>query len=174
MTDRVLQLQTVQEEARELFRKKNADYGDAFATYGTVGVLVRLGDKIKRLQSITAKSVSLVEDEKMRDTLIDLHNYAAMGIMLLDEVEEENKGVSEEENKEVSEGESEEESNGYDMELYIESDTKWTIVGDSGKNYQRRCFKYSDGSILDTCSCPSYLYCNKKKPTCKHIDKDRS
>ena len=159
MIDRVLQLQTVQEEARELFRKKNADYGDAFATYGTVGVLVRLGDKIKRLQSITVKSVSLVEDEKMRDTLIDLHNYAAMGIMLLDEVE----------------GESEEESEGVsDMELYIESDTKWTIVGDSGKNYERRCFKYSDGSIIDTCSCPSYLYCNKKKSTCKHIDKDRS
>lgn len=159
MIDRVLQLQTVQEEARELFRKKNADYGDAFATYGTIGVLVRLGDKIKRLQSITVKSVSLVEDEKMRDTLIDLHNYAAMGIMLLDEVE----------------GESEEESEGVsDMELYIESDTKWTIVGDSGKNYERRCFKYSDGSIIDTCSCPSYLYCNKKKSTCKHIDKDRS
>ena len=85
MTDRVLQLETVQQEARELFRKKNADYGDAFATYGTVGVLVRLGDKIQRLQSITAKGVSLVEDEKMRDTLIDLHNYAAMAIMLLDE-----------------------------------------------------------------------------------------
>ena len=166
MTDRVLQLQTVQEEARELFRKKNADYGDAFATYGTVGVLVRLGDKIKRLQSITAKSVSLVEDEKMRDTLIDLHNYAAMGIMLLDEVDEV-EGVSEGENEGESEGVS-------DMQLYIESDTKWTIVGDSGKNYERRCFKYSDGSIVDTCSCPSYLYCNKKKSTCKHIDKDRS
>lgn len=162
MIDRVLQLQTVQEEARELFRKKNADYGDAFATYGTVGVLVRLGDKIKRLQSITVKSVSLVEDEKMRDTLIDLHNYAAMGIMLLDEVDNETYG-SEEESEGVS-----------DMELYIESDTKWTIVGDSGKNYERRCFKYSDGSIIDTCSCPSYLYCNKKKSTCKHIDKDRS
>ena len=162
MIDRVLQLQTVQEEARELFRKKNADYGDAFATYGTVGVLVRLGDKIKRLQSITAKSVSLVEDEKLRDTLIDLHNYAAMGIMLLDEVDNETYG-SEEESEGVS-----------DMELYIESDTKWTIVGDSGKNYERRCFKYSDGSIIDTCSCPSYLYCNKKKSTCKHIDKDRS
>ena len=78
------QLVKVQTEARELFRKKNADYGDAFATYGTVGVLVRLGDKIHRLQSITSRGINLVKDEKLRDTLLDLHNYAAMGIMLLD------------------------------------------------------------------------------------------
>lgn len=161
MTDRVLQLETVQQEARELFRKKNADYGDAFATYGTVGVLVRLGDKIQRLQSITAKGVSLVEDEKIRDTLIDLHNYAAMGIMLLDEVDNETHG-------------SEEETNRSDIEPNRESCTKWTIVGDSGNKYERRCFKYCDGSIVDTCSCPSFLYCDKEKPTCKHIDKDRS
>ena len=53
MTDRVAQLAKVQTEALNLFSKKNKDYGDAFATYGTVGVLVRMGDKIHRLQSIT-------------------------------------------------------------------------------------------------------------------------
>ena len=82
---RVDQLKTVQDEARNLFSKKNADYGDAFATYGTIGVLVRLGDKVQRLQSITNRSITMVEDEKIRDTLMDLHNYAAMAIMLLDE-----------------------------------------------------------------------------------------
>ena len=82
--DRVSIFEKIQTEARELFRKKNQDYGDAFATYGTVGVLVRLGDKIHRLQSITSKGINLVEDEKLRDTLLDLHNYAAMAIMLLD------------------------------------------------------------------------------------------
>lgn len=85
MVDRVEQLKTVQDESRELFSRKNADYGDAFATYGTIGVLVRLGDKIQRLSSITKKSVTLVDDESLRDTLIDLHNYAAMAVMLLDE-----------------------------------------------------------------------------------------
>ena len=83
--DRVAQMEKVQLEARELFKKKNADYGDAFATYGTVGVIVRLGDKISRLSSISKTGVTLVQDEKIRDTLIDLHNYAAMAIMLLDE-----------------------------------------------------------------------------------------
>jgi hypothetical protein len=29
--------------------------------------------------------VNMVDDESLRDTLMDLHNYAAMGVMLLDE-----------------------------------------------------------------------------------------
>lgn len=75
----------VQDEGFELFKKKNADYGDAFAKYGAVGVLVRMGDKISRLQSITNNSITMVNDEKMRDTLLDLHNYAAMAAMLLED-----------------------------------------------------------------------------------------
>ena len=82
---RVEQLSAVQLEGLKLFEKKNADYGDAFAEYGAIGVLVRIGDKIKRLQSISSKGISLVDDESMRDTLIDLHNYAAMAIMCIDE-----------------------------------------------------------------------------------------
>lgn len=83
--NRNLQLTNIQLEAFKLFQKKNIDYGDAFANHGPVGVLVRLGDKIQRLQHITNKSVTLVNNESLRDTLIDLHNYAAMAIMLLDE-----------------------------------------------------------------------------------------
>jgi hypothetical protein len=85
MTDRVKQMSNIQEESLELFKKKNKDYGDAFATYGSVGVLVRMGDKISRLQSITKNKIELVDNETIRDTLIDLHNYAAMAIMLIDE-----------------------------------------------------------------------------------------
>jgi hypothetical protein len=79
------QMIKVQTEALNLFRKKNQDYGDAFANYGTVGVLVRLSDKISRVVSISNKSVTLINDESLRDTLIDLHNYAAMAIMLMDQ-----------------------------------------------------------------------------------------
>ena len=75
----------VQIEAFELFKKKNEDYGDAFATFGPVGVIVRMGDKINRLTSVTNNGVNLVDNESLRDTLIDLHNYSAMAIMLLDE-----------------------------------------------------------------------------------------
>jgi len=83
--NRVEQMETIQKEGLELFRKKNQDYGDAFASYGVIGVLVRMGDKISRLQSITTNSISLINSESLRDTLIDLHNYSAMAIMLLDE-----------------------------------------------------------------------------------------
>ena len=86
-TDRVIQYTNVHNEAFELFKKKNKDYGDAFADYGSVGVLVRLGDKIRRMQSITASQIKLINTESLRDTLIDLHNYSAMAIMLMDEKE---------------------------------------------------------------------------------------
>jgi beta-glucosidase/6-phospho-beta-glucosidase/beta-galactosidase len=83
--NRVEQMKKIQEEALELFTRKNTDYGDAFAEFGVIGVLMRIEDKLKRSLSITKNGVNLVSDEKIRDTLIDLHNYAAMALMLIDE-----------------------------------------------------------------------------------------
>ena len=83
--NRVEQMKTIQHEALELFTRKNIDYGDAFAKYGVIGVLMRMEDKLHRCMSITNKGVNLINDEGMRDTLIDLHNYSAMALMLLDE-----------------------------------------------------------------------------------------
>ena len=82
---RIEQMKQIQQEALELFTRKNIDYGDAFATYGVIGVLMRIEDKLKRSMTITKNGVNLVPDERIRDTLIDLHNYAAMALMLLDE-----------------------------------------------------------------------------------------
>jgi len=82
---RIQQYDNVYQEARELFIKKNTDYGDAFASYGPIGVLVRMGDKTQRLSSIKKNKIINVNDETLRDTLIDLHNYSAMAIMLMDE-----------------------------------------------------------------------------------------
>ena len=83
--NRVDQMKTIQAEALELFTKKNIDYGDAFAKYGIIGVLMRIEDKLQRAMSITKSGVTLINDEGIRDTLIDLHNYSAMALMLLDE-----------------------------------------------------------------------------------------
>lgn len=82
---RIAQLKAIHNNAAEVFAKKNADYGDAFAEFGTVGVIVRIEDKIKRFLNISKNGVTLVNDEGLRDTLLDLHNYAAMALMLLDE-----------------------------------------------------------------------------------------
>ena len=81
--ERVEQLRQIQSDALELFTKKNADYGDAFAKFGLVGVLMRIEDKIQRALSISKSGVVLVDDEGLKDTLLDLHNYAAMALMLL-------------------------------------------------------------------------------------------
>lgn len=83
--DRVEQMKQIQSECLALFTKKNADYGDAFAKYGVIGVLMRIEDKIQRSLSITKNGVNLVNDEGIKDTLLDLHNYAAMALMLLEE-----------------------------------------------------------------------------------------
>ena len=83
--NRTEQMIKIQAEGLELFKKKNKDYGDAFAKYGVIGVLMRIQDKLQRSVSITKNGVNLVEDECIRDTLIDLHNYAAMALMLIDE-----------------------------------------------------------------------------------------
>ena len=86
--DRVAQMKEIQSNALELFRKKNSDYGDAFAKYGVIGVLMRIEDKIQRSLSITKNGVNLINDEGICDTLIDLHNYAAMALILLNENKE--------------------------------------------------------------------------------------
>ena len=75
--NRIEQMKKIQGEALDLFTKKNNDYGDAFVKYGPIGVLMRIEDKLHRYMSITNKGI--------RDTLIDLHNYSAMALMLLDE-----------------------------------------------------------------------------------------
>ena len=83
--NRIEQMQKIHDDALEVFRRKNADYGDSFATYGIIGILIRIEDKLRRAISINKNGVTLVKDESFRDTLLDLHNYAAMGLMLLEE-----------------------------------------------------------------------------------------
>ena len=86
--NRVEQMRDIQSKALELFTRKNADYGDAFSKYGVIGVLMRIEDKIQRSLSITKNGVNLISDEGIKDTLLDLHNYAAMALMLLEEKNE--------------------------------------------------------------------------------------
>jgi len=83
--NRVDQMKIIQNEGLELFTKKNIDYGDAFAKYGVIGVLIRIQEKLQRYISIKKNGVNLINEEGIRDTLIDLHNYSAMAIMLFDE-----------------------------------------------------------------------------------------
>ena len=80
----IVHMKKIQAEGLELFIKKNADYGSSYKQYGLIGVLVRLQDKINRALHITQHGIH-VKDESLRDTLIDLHNYAAMALMESDQ-----------------------------------------------------------------------------------------
>jgi len=79
------QMREIQKQGYELFVKKNIDYGNSFAKYGIIGVLMRIEDKIQRAMTITNNGVNLINDEGIKDTLLDLHNYAAMALMLYNE-----------------------------------------------------------------------------------------
>lgn len=73
------------DEINELYAKKNHDYGDSFAKSfreeGMAMVRIRLGDKFNRLKALTRGGEQKVADESIRDTLIDLANYAIMTVL---------------------------------------------------------------------------------------------
>lgn len=79
----ITEFKEIQNKAFELFKKKNSDYGNAFEEFGTIGILVRMNDKIKRAMNINDKQIALVNDESLKDTLVDLHNYCALAIILI-------------------------------------------------------------------------------------------
>tara|TARA_B100000963_G_C22617601_1_gene668170 strand:+ start:1478 stop:2275 length:798 start_codon:yes stop_codon:yes gene_type:complete len=72
-------------DAFELFKRKNSDYGDAFAIYGIIGIIVRLGDKFERLSSLSKKKFESCVEESISDTIIDIYNYTTMTVMLIHE-----------------------------------------------------------------------------------------
>ena len=77
------------QELTETYEKKNADYGNSFGNsldkHGMIAGIVRMDDKMSRLISLNSKNEQQVMDESLRDTLMDLANYAIMSVMWLDE-----------------------------------------------------------------------------------------
>ena len=75
-------------ELTETYEKKNADYGNSFENsldkHGLIAAIVRMDDKMSRLISLNSKNEQQVMDESLRDTLMDLANYAIMSVMWLD------------------------------------------------------------------------------------------
>lgn len=76
-------------EINALYTKKNHDYGDSFhQTFVEEGMAmsrIRLGDKLSRFKTLSRNNQQEVKDESLRDTLIDLANYAIMTILEMEE-----------------------------------------------------------------------------------------
>lgn len=72
-------------EINELYAKKNHDYGDSFhqtfVEEGMAMARIRLGDKFNRFKTLSRNEEQKVNDESIRDTLIDLANYAIMTVL---------------------------------------------------------------------------------------------
>lgn len=73
-------------EINDLYIKKNHDYGDSFQKtfkeFGITSSCIRMSDKLNRINALVKnEGVQLVGSESLRDTLIDLANYAILTIM---------------------------------------------------------------------------------------------
>ncbi len=63
---------------------KNADYGDSFAKVRAKypeAILIRLEDKMSRLEQLMQHGNRRVKDESVEDTLLDLANYCIMELV---------------------------------------------------------------------------------------------
>ena len=77
-------------EMNDLYERKNHDYGDSFhcsfEEEGWATVRIKLSDKLNRFKTLTKGKEQLVNDESIRDTLIDMANYSVMAISELDRI----------------------------------------------------------------------------------------
>lgn len=92
MFDNVAHHKIICADLNTLYSRKNHDYGDSFhQTFLEEGFAmprIRLTDKLSRFKKLTANKERLtdsidadVKDESVKDTLMDLANYAIMTII---------------------------------------------------------------------------------------------
>ena len=81
-------------EMEALYERKNKDYGNSFGdTYERLGIIsavTRIQDKTNRLVNLVTGKQQAVNDESVRDTLIDLANYAVMTLVEMSKSEDSN------------------------------------------------------------------------------------
>lgn len=93
MLGKIARHREICDELNEIYKRKNHDYGDSFhQTYleeGLAMARIRLSDKLNRFKTLSKLSTNgtdqqQVTDESMRDTLLDLANYAILTILELE------------------------------------------------------------------------------------------
>lgn len=73
------------QEMRELYEKKNSDYGNSFnetiQEFGFVPAVARINDKVKRMKNIVKGQEMNVKGETFRDALLDTSVYCVLTLM---------------------------------------------------------------------------------------------
>lgn len=86
-TDFMLSVERVFDDAMEMLLKKHKDYGPKNISQSPGGALnglrVRMHDKTARLNHLIDNGAT-PQNESLRDTFIDLMNYSAIALMVLD------------------------------------------------------------------------------------------
>ena len=72
----------------KLYIDKNRDYGDSihdtYVKYGMASYLVRVEDKINRVNNLTKNGLEPCVDEKLKDILLDAANYLILAAIELE------------------------------------------------------------------------------------------
>jgi len=88
LSDNVQSFMDITTDMAKTYAAKNHDYGNSFEQscdkFGIIASVVRLGDKMNRIESLTTKEAE-VKEESIKDTLLDLANYAIMTVMWLNQ-----------------------------------------------------------------------------------------
>lgn len=84
LSDKVQSFTDITTSMAKTYAAKNHDYGDSFEIscnkFGIIAGIVRMGDKMNRIETLAVKKAE-VNDESIKDTLLDLANYAIMTVM---------------------------------------------------------------------------------------------
>lgn len=84
LPENVEQFMAITSDMAKIYSAKNHDYGNSFEQsldkFGIIASVVRLGDKMNRIESL-AKKEAQVKDESIKDTLLDLASYSVMTLM---------------------------------------------------------------------------------------------
>lgn len=85
---RKAQIERFQRESKEIFEHRNQSYGDAIRVGGYLGAVVTLMGDAARLHNLSFNPLpSQIKnnERKVRDTLMDIANYAAIASAMLDD-----------------------------------------------------------------------------------------
>ena len=96
---RAKRLEEIMNKNLELYKKKNADYGNSFAeVYKELGFesgLVQILHKVNRIKGIYNNNRAEIENESLKDSLVDLANYALMTVVEMELEDKRDSGLIE-------------------------------------------------------------------------------
>ena len=89
--DLIEQHKRICERLNKVYADKNHDYGNSFGDtyekYGDISALVRISDKMNRIEQLVQTGEQKVKDEALEDSILDMANYLIMWAMELEEEE---------------------------------------------------------------------------------------